>query len=146
MITISGPEPKSLEIRFWPKVKKTPSCWLWQGRTNWAGYGIIRTPEGGRGAHRVSYMLERGSIPAGFTIDHLCRNRACVNPAHLEAVTLRTNLLRGETLAARNSQVTHCPQGHPYNEKNTYHYKGRRHCRTCHRDTQRRWLHAQAEA
>jgi hypothetical protein len=98
------------------------------------GYG--RISRGGRRAayipvHRAAWELAGGTIPAGLEIDHLCRNRLCCNPAHLEPVIHRVNVLRGEGLAARNAVKTHCPRGHPYNETNTRYSAGRRHCRTC---------------
>lgn len=88
-----------LDERFWPKVYEAPSgCWLWASTLNRKGYGTIRA--GGSApkrflAHRVAYQLVVGAIPAGLQLDHLCRVRHCVNPAHLEAVTARENLRRG---------------------------------------------------
>lgn len=87
-----------LEARFWPKVNKTDSCWLWTGAKTGAGYGMIR--EVGHGgkmlmAHRVAYELLVGPIPEGLFLDHLCRTPLCVNPAHLEPVTCRENMRRG---------------------------------------------------
>lgn len=81
----------------------------------------------------MSHELHKGPIPEGLVIDHLCRNRGCVNPDHLEAVTQRENILRGEGLAAANARKTHCPKGHPYSGENLYVVpsSGRRQCRIC---------------
>ncbi|MFE5591466.1 HNH endonuclease signature motif containing protein [Streptomyces sp. NPDC056549] len=103
------------------------------------GYGrFALNGQSGVLAHRVSYTITRGPIPYGLTLDHLCRNRACVNPEHLEPVTVQVNTLRGEAPSAYAARVTHCPQGHPYDDANTWIEKGcKRHCRTCNRDRQR---------
>lgn len=128
------------ETRFWTKVDKAApnGCWVWTAATV-KGYGrfaLAGMP--GALAHRVSYTITRGPIPDGLTLDHLCRNRACVNPDHLEPVTVQVNTLRGEAVSARAARATHCPQGHPYDAENTWMEKGRkRHCRTCNRDRQR---------
>lgn len=107
-------------------------CWLWTGYVDRDGYG--RQNEG-RLAHRLMYEALVGPIPEGLTIDHLCRVRHCVNPAHLEPVTLRENVLRGYGLGGNQARRTHCPQGHPYDEENTYKAPGsrRRYCRACQR-------------
>jgi hypothetical protein len=106
---------------------ETP-CWVWQLRVDRDGYG--RTD--GRLAHRVSYETHRGPIPEGLTIDHLCRIRACVNPGHLEAVTMAENVRRGESFAALNARKTHCPQGHPLSGPNLMvERNGARRCRAC---------------
>ena len=128
--------------RFMSKVRKTSGCWEWAAGRTPAGYGKFYL--GGKTvlAHRVSYELHVGRIPKGLNLDHLCRNRACVNPAHLEPVTVRTNLLRGDTLAAANSVKTHCINGHEFNDANTYRVPdGSRMCRVCMRarDRARYW-------
>lgn len=134
-----GPTPKPLPERFWPKVQKTGSCWLWLGALHpTAGYGRIRLA--GRGAptvpaHRVAYELLVGPIPDGLVLDHLCRNRGCVNPAHLEPVTNGENVRRGVSFSTANRRKTHCPKGHPYDAANTYLVRGQwRACRTCRRE------------
>lgn len=119
--------------RFWAKVNKTETCWLWTGSRKPEGYGEFGI--GGRRktlAHRYSYELAKGPIPAGLVIDHLCRVRACVNPAHLEAVTQQTNILRGVGPPAQHAKLTHCLRGHPLEGENLRISKdGSRRCRTC---------------
>ncbi len=114
---------------FWAKVDKSGSCWIWIGSKATKGYGRWN----GRKAHRVAYEALVGVIPAGLTIDHLCRNRKCVNPSHMEVVTNAVNVLRGESFSAVNQRKTHCPKGHPYDETNTGHRSDRpgRICREC---------------
>jgi hypothetical protein len=127
----------TMEERFWAKVDKTDTCWLWTGYTC-KGYGQFCGRPGTRAAHRITYEILVGPIPQGMDLDHLCRVRACCNPAHLEPVTRRENLVRGETLIARQVALIHCPQGHPYDEANTFITSaGRRHCRACDRDRHR---------
>ena len=130
---------KSLEERFWAKVIKTDSCWLWQGYCNKVtGYGQIEINGSPKLVHILSYELTRGTIPEGMELDHLCRNRICVNPAHLEPVPHRENVLRGINACARNSRVTHCPKGHPYDLLNTYRRPdGGRDCKMCQRERTR---------
>lgn len=124
---------------------ETPSgCWEYQGHRNEAGYGKvgIRRDDGSWSSgytHRVSYEhFTGGEIPSELVIDHLCRNRACCNPAHLEAVPQRVNVRRGQG----HSSETECPQGHPYDEDNTYVNRGKRSCRTCNRLRNRARYHA----
>ena len=127
----------SPEELFWGRVRNVGAgpddCWVWVGEkaTHHSGdhYGRWR----GRRVHRVAYEMEHGPIPKGLVIDHLCRNRLCCNPAHLEAVSPGTNTLRGTSFSAANAAKTCCPRGHEYTPDNTYigPLTGYRYCRTC---------------
>ncbi len=121
--------------RFWMKVNKNGpnGCWLWIAHKNKAGYGRLHARNTYIDlAHRFAYEQIKGPIPEGFTLDHLCRNRACVNPAHLEPVTRKDNVLRGIGHAAQNAKKTHCLRGHPFDLFNTsYGPDGDRTCRKC---------------
>lgn len=123
---------------FMEKVAVAPDgCWLWQGRQNRNGYGrlYVRGSGGDQMAHRYAYTAAVGLIPEGYQLDHLCRVRHCVNPEHLEPVTQRENLLRGETVTAQSAAAEACPAGHSYSGDNLYvNRKGHRYCRTCHRE------------
>jgi hypothetical protein len=120
------------EERFWEKVEKTDSCWKWKAYISAEGYGMFTRINGGPiCAHRYTYLALRGPIPEGFHLDHLCRNRWCVNPFHLEAVTRKENILRGVGFAAINARKTHCVRGHAFTSENTYLHRGERHCRKC---------------
>lgn len=125
--------------RFISKVEASPGgCWTWAASVKPAGYGQFRHRRATCYAHRVSYEHFVGPIPDGLEIDHLCRNRLCVNPLHLEPVTRRENTLRAPTVSALNATKTHCPHGHPYDEANTCHSGGGRYCRACAREKMRR--------
>lgn len=116
-------------------------CWLWtRGRSaSTDGYGAFFV-EATRAwhAHRWLWLQVVGPIPDGLHLDHLCRVRHCVNPDHLEPVTLRENNLRGFSPINLNRLKTHCPQGHEYTEANIKWYQGRRYCKACKADDQRR--------
>ena len=125
--------------RFWPKVHKTESCWLWTGAKSTAGYGTFNLGRRGAGydlAHRISYRLAHGTIPDGLTLDHLCRVRHCVNPEHLEPVTHRENVMRGAGPKVAISRTGKCARGHDVSAENTqYHRDGRiAFCKVCRRD------------
>lgn len=133
---------KTVEQRLLALVHKTPSCWLFEGQKNTQGYGRMRM--GGRGgrhlpAHRISYEIYVGPIPDGMVLDHLCRVVNCVNPAHLQAVTQRTNVLRGLAPAAVNAQLTNCRKaGHPLSGDNLGNdTPGHRRCKACRREYER---------
>ena len=122
------PQGRRLESMF----TRTDGCWEWTGRKNAGGYGMICWNKRETPAHRVVYEQEVGPIPAGLVIDHLCRVRHCMNPAHMEIVTIGQNTLRGVGPSAVNARSTHCKRGHPFDEANTIHRSdGGRRCRTC---------------
>jgi hypothetical protein len=130
---------RSPEERFWKKVGRADpdQCWEWLGTRNDRGYGrfAIPSPTGGMRqvrAYRFAYELLVGAIPEGLEIDHLCRNRGCVNPAHLEPVTHRENMFR--------ARQTHCKHGHEFTEANSYlPPSGGRECRLCQAAHNRRY-------
>jgi hypothetical protein len=122
--------------RFWSRVHTLGVCWEWTAGTNHAGYGTFRY-HGGYLAHRYAFEVLVGPIPDGLVLDHLCRNPPCVNPDHLEVVTLAENVRRGvagKVAGLRHSSKTHCPAGHEYTPDNTYVVpgKGSRRCKKCH--------------
>ena len=137
---------------FWAKVDRSgplcpllgSCCWLWLGGSGGKGgpeqrYGQYRA----RRAHRLAYEAVIGAIPDGRVLDHLCRNRLCVNPAHLEPVTHQINILRGVGHAAENAKRTICKNGHPLTGENLLVAAGRRHsrrvCRTCAAERLLKW-------
>jgi len=125
--------------RFWSKVRFTPMCWEWTASTA-RGYGQITLRGKWASAHRLAWTILRGPIPDGLTLDHLCRNRACVNPSHLEPVTMKVNLLRGNGACARHARKTHCNRGHPLVPGNLRHSQANdRRCLECHRQWNREY-------
>lgn len=129
--------------RFWSRVDKNGpgGCWLWTGRLH-DGYGDIEVWRGGyrkrTPVHRLAYEALIGTIPDGLHLDHLCRVRSCVNPAHLEPVTIRENIRRGVGATAMNARKTHCKWGHEFTPDNTvFDSIGNRVCLFCRRRTAR---------
>jgi hypothetical protein len=119
-------------------------CWEWEGSKSTAGYGRLDLGNGKTtGAHRAAYLLLVGPIPDQLPLDHLCRNRACIRPSHLEPVTNRINVLRGVGITAKHAVQTHCRRGHPFGGGNLRQYrnkKGRRRlCMACRRQWFRDW-------
>jgi hypothetical protein len=126
---------KSLQNRFESKIEKTDSCWNWLGSKTSSGYGLFYIGDKRYRAHRVSYTIYRDTISDGLVIDHLCKNKLCVNPEHLEQVTQSENVKRGLAGKINNYQKakTACPRGHEYTRlaKN-----GSRVCGKCRSDQQ----------
>lgn len=125
---------------FWKKVDQNGpgECWSWKACKNRDGYGTVRFLGVSRLAHRIAFLLVRGEIPKGMQIDHVCRNRWCVNPLHMDIVTSSENTKRARPWHPELAK-THCPKRHPYDDKNTKRdRRGHRFCRACHAEDQRR--------
>ncbi|MFC8339351.1 HNH endonuclease signature motif containing protein [Streptomyces rubiginosohelvolus] len=122
-----------------PQAVAPGPCWEWTGAKTTGGYGQFWLKPRLVVSHRYAYEQMVGPIPEGLQLDHLCRNRACVNPAHLEPVSQQVNILRGFSIATANRLKTRCPQGHPYSASNTYIHprNNGRICRTCARERSR---------
>ncbi|MCZ4602978.1 HNH endonuclease signature motif containing protein [Streptomyces sp. Lzd4kr] len=139
---MSTPHPKRLAgtplERIQAMTDRTGECWLWTGRLNRDGYAELKLAGRRQMAHRVAYETHVGAIPEGLQLDHLCRVRHCVNPAHLEPVTIAENVRRSAP-----AQKSACVNGHEYTPDNTYERpdssQGRRDCRTCIRERSRRY-------
>lgn len=133
--------------RFMSKVNllSPDGCWPWLGRLD-NGYGRFWLNRKSTLAHRVSWETLRGPIPQDLQIDHTCRNRACVNPDHLEPVTIAVNVLRGQGVSAANKIKTHCINGHELVAPNVYRTKrGQRACVPCMRERTRAWRQQQGK-
>jgi len=130
---VKGRDPRADETRFFGYVAQAGDCWAF-AQLSPDGYGRFWFAGKQVRAHRWAFEFMVGSIPDGLVLDHLCRNRACVNPDHLEPVTQRINTLRGETLPAQNILKMLCARGHRLDGNNLRRdARGRRRCRECHR-------------
>ena len=129
--------------RFWDKVNKTDTCWLWTGNTEKIGYGIFKLKGKALKAHRLSYAYHKNSIPAGNMVLHRCDVRNCVNPDHLFLGT-QTDNMRDMTAKGRHwaNGKTHCKRGHEYNETNTKVYNGCKSCKICMAEHNKRYFQA----
>lgn len=133
---MGAPPRPTPEQRFASKWELEPvtGCWRWTGTVMYAGYGVLRIDGRNHRAHRWSYEHHVGPIPAGLELDHLCRNRACVNPLHLEPVTARENQRRSNSPSGINAAKTECIHGHDLTDPdNVSLYRGSRRCVACRR-------------
>jgi len=127
--------PESAAKRFWAKVYTQNGCWQWLAAKDRDGYGVFTYKKRQLRAPRVAYRLSVGDIPDSMTIDHLCKQPWCVNPDHMEVVSVRENVMRSGSLGAINARKTHCKNGHKLELGNLYFPKnGQRECRRCRLD------------
>jgi hypothetical protein len=124
----------------WKFVNKTDSCWVWTGSKSRQGYGQFTVNYKNWRVHRLSYWLKNGNLPDILVLDHLCRNKLCVNPDHLELVTNKENVMRGIGVTAKNARKTHCKRGHRFTPQTIYvppKWQTIRACKLCRAETQR---------
>lgn len=139
------PPYRPIVDRIYDHIKVCPitECWIWTGAVATNGYGAIRVNRKTRRAHRIAYEALVGPVPSGLDLDHLCRNRACVNPKHLEPATRSINCSRGECgkiQGDRQKAKTHCVNGHPYSGDNLIvRGDGSRACKQCRNASFKRW-------
>ena len=141
---------KTLQQRLWDKIDKNGPvsshrpdlgpCWIWKGHLSSKGYGLVWNRGRNERAHALTYKLLIGPTPKGLEPDHLCRVRNCANPFHLEFVTHKENVLRGEGLCAKNAKKTQCINGHPFTLENTILTGIGRACRECGRKRCREYM------
>ena len=140
--TLTSDAGQSVPERFWSKVHKTNACWLWTAGTN-NGYGQFKIDGKTYYSHRIAYEMCHGPIHEGLCIDHLCRVRHCVNPDHLEVVTHKENISRGNAPNIRNRRLGLCKNGHKISKENTvFRLSGPRageiaQCKICDREKRR---------
>jgi len=132
----------NLEL-FWAKVDKTPGCWNWTAAKDRDGYGVWSVRQEGKlkqyRVHRISLMQTHNGLDESLTVDHLCKNKACLNPEHLEQVTLAENIRRSTSF---NGSKTHCNNGHEFTAENTYLRRGtHRSCKACHANNELQRYH-----
>lgn len=134
--------PESVRSYFVGHVTVSKFCWTWAGSVTPSGYGLAFSKGRPKRAHRLAFEWARGEIPAGHVIDHLCRVRLCVNPAHMDAVSERENILRGSAPTAINARKTRCSRGHPLSPS---HRRGWRICVECKRSRAVGYYHARSQ-
>lgn len=141
------PPVKTRSVDEWLRLidQSDDGCWLWPGRRDTGGYGVIDTGGTSLKAHRVTYEAWVGPIPPGYTLDHRCKVRHCVRPAHLQPMPLAQNILLGDGYSGLNARKTRCIRGHEFTSENTITYPSAprtRRCRACTRSARRAARHS----
>ena len=140
--SVSMSDPLSVFLKLMSRVKFSEDCWEWQGTLS-EGYGLIWIDGKNMRTHRVSYQLLIEAPPEDMELDHLCKNRRCLNPEHLEIVTSKENILRGDGPPAKNARKTHCIRGHLLVQHPS---RAHRYCKECQSKRQRTWNRKKAKA